>query len=58
MDNPNESAGAQDQIDYSKWLQFRQEHVAFVSNKVLMQMRDDIDQERDDRVDAIIGEMK
>jgi hypothetical protein len=54
----SESAGAQDQLDYSKWQVFFREHVAFVSNKVLMKMRDDIDQERDDRVDAIIGEMK
>jgi len=53
-----EAFSAQDQIDYSKWQVFLKEHVAFVSNKVLMQMRDDIDTERDQRVDAIIGAMR
>jgi hypothetical protein len=48
----------QDGIDISKWNTFFEEHVSFVSNAVLMQMVADLDQERDKRVDTIIGEPK
>jgi hypothetical protein len=51
-----EAFAAQDGIDYSKWQAYLLWEVRNVSNQVLEQMLKDLNQERDRRVDELIGD--